>query len=29
MTTEMLDQILVWLGVGLMTIVFVMTIWTV
>lgn len=29
MTTEMLDQILVWLGVGLMTIVFVMTIWKV
>ena len=29
MTTEMLDQILVWLGVGLMTIVFVITIWKV
>ena len=25
MTTEMLDQILVWLGVGLMTIVFVLS----
>jgi hypothetical protein len=29
MTAEMLDQILVWLGVGLMTVVFVITIWKV
>jgi len=29
MTVEMMDQILVWLGVGLMTVVFVMTIWKV
>ena len=29
MTAEMLDQILVWLGLGLMTVVFVITIWKV